>query len=83
MTVEICMNDDVFFVPPLFMFPRKRMKDELMDLCVLVQMFGNMATHLGQIMISASAEFPFAASRGFLFTTVFIVTVGLNNEIKE
>ena len=44
-----------------------------------------MATHLGQIMIiliSASAEFPFAASRGFLFTTVFIVTVGLNNEIN-
>ena len=28
-TVEICMNAVVFFAPPLFVFPRKRMKDEL------------------------------------------------------
>ena len=31
MTVEICMNAAGFFVRPLFNFPRKRMKDELMD----------------------------------------------------
>ena len=30
-TVEICMNAAGFFVPPLFIFPRKRMKDELME----------------------------------------------------
>ena len=31
-TVEICMNAVVFFVPPLFVFPRKRMEDELIDI---------------------------------------------------
>ena len=31
MTVKICMNAAGFFVPPLVIFPRKRMKDELMD----------------------------------------------------
>ena len=35
-----------------------------------------------QIMICVTAEFPFAASREFLFTSVFIKTVGLNNELK-
>ena len=30
-TVEICMSAAASFIPPLFIFPRKRMKDELMD----------------------------------------------------
>lgn len=30
-TVDICMSAAGSFIPPLFIFPRKRMKDELMD----------------------------------------------------
>ena len=30
-TVEMCMSAAGSFTPPLFIFPRKRMKDELMD----------------------------------------------------
>ncbi|XP_072400399.1 uncharacterized protein [Diabrotica undecimpunctata] len=31
LTVEICMGADGSFMPPLFIFPRKRMKPELLD----------------------------------------------------
>ena len=31
MTVEICMSGAGEFVPPMFIFPRKRMKDEVME----------------------------------------------------
>lgn len=31
LTVEICMGADGSFMPPLFVFPRKRMKQELLD----------------------------------------------------
>ena len=33
------------------------------------------------IMISIMTQFPFLASSEFLFTRVFVITVGLNNEL--